>query len=419
MRVLSVNTSDVSGGAARAAWRIQEAVRKEGVDSKMFVRWKGSGSENVIGWERFEPKGVLYKVWDWFRNKVKNKVQHARWRRYEKTRKESFLSDLRSVPLHGALRKLDFDVLHLHWVNLRFFPLKELRKVRKPIVWTLHDSWAFCGVCHLSYECEGYKRRCGKCHVLGSEREFDLSRKVWEKKSCYYEGLNLHIVAPSRWMAQCAKESGLLGGFDVRVIPNSIDTEEFKPMKKMEARRMLGLEEGKKYVLFGAMNVLKDANKGWLEMREALKMITEKDVNLLLFGSQEPFNESVGVNVVNMGMISETERLVVLYSAADVTVVPSRSENLSCTIMESLSCGTPVVAFDLGGNGDMVVHKENGYLAKARDVEDFAHGIEWVLSHDAERLGMAGREKVVREFSMDVVGRKYAALYEELLNVKD
>ena len=414
IRVLSVSTSDYSGGAARAAYRIHLAVQEFGIDSRMFVKDKKTSDDRVSSVRDFVPHNVLYKAFDWVRNKVKNKWQHYQWGKYPK-RGPYFMSDLRSTDIGGALRKIDYDILHLHWVNLRFLPLDKLPK-DKPIVWTLHDSWPFCGVCHLPMDCHGYEKACGCCPSLFSGDRKDLSHRVWKKKQGYYHGLDLHVVTPSRWLAYCVRQSSLLGARDIRVIPNCLDTDGFCPGSREEACARLGLDLQKRHILFGAMNAVEDRNKGFEELVEALKHISPnhlEDTDLVVFGTTRLIPDRLGpLTVRSLGMLRKPEDIVAAYRAADVTVVPSLSENLSCTIQESLSCGTPVTAFAIGGNGDLIDHQVNGYLAREKDCEDLARGIRWCL--EQENLSAPARKKVLENYTPEVVGKRYAELYQSL-----
>ena len=421
LKVLSVCASDAGGGAPRAAYRIQQGVRDLGVDSRMFVKNKCTKDANVIALDDFIPHNPFYQAFDWTRNKVKNKIQHSRWNRYP-DREDIFMSDLRGTDLHGALRKLDYDVLHLHWINHRFIPLEDLPQ-DKPIVWTLHDSWPFCGICHYFFDCEEYKYHCGCCPLLRSNKSDDLSQEIWKKKSEIYKDLDLHIVTPSQWMAYCAQQSSLLKHFPVTVIPNCLDVNVFYPLEKESLsprwEKLQQLSDKKPLLLFGAVNAAKDKVKGFDHLISALKVLEkgDKDFEVVVFGaSGAELSIDVNIPIHYVGYVSNTDDLVSLYNLASVMVVPSLTENLSCAIMESLSCATPVVAFNIGGNGDMVEHKVNGYLAKEKDDADLAEGILWCLENNEDnRLGKAGREKVLQNYTFDAVCRQYKALYESVL----
>jgi glycosyltransferase involved in cell wall biosynthesis len=420
LKVLSVCTS-LGGGAGRAAFRIHQGVRDLGVDSRMFVKNKHGNDTSVISLDEFVPANPLYKAFDQARSKCENKLQHFHWNRYPQ-RENIFMSDLRGTDLHGALRKLDYDVLHLHWINNRFVSLKDLPK-NKPIVWTLHDSWPFCGICHYFFDCEGYKKRCGCCPFLHSNDDYDLSYQIWKKKQVIYKDLDLHIVTPSRWLGDCAKRSSLMERFPVTVIPNCLDINEFRPLNEKEiSPRWRNFQEKrfeKPFVLYGAMNAATDKRKGFSNLFSALGLLQERnhanDFELIVFGAaQSELSMDVSIPIHYVGYVYDTHELVSLYNLASVMVVPSLTENLSCAIMESLSCGTPVVAFNIGGNGDMIEHQKNGYLAKELDDADLAEGILWCLENNKEnQLGLAAREKVVKEYTYEAISRRYRELYEQ------
>ena len=411
VKVLSVCTSDSVGGAARAAYRIHQGVRGLGVQSRMLVKSKETNDPEVIPVDNFVPKNPVYKAFNWAREKYKNKLQHVQWDRYPE-REKLFMSDLRSIDLHGALRKLDYDVLHLHWINQRFVSLSDLPQ-GKPIVWSLHDSWPFCGVCHSFHECVGFKKECGCCPQLHSIHPNDLSHKIWKRKSEYYKDLNLHIVCPSQWLADRVKQSSLLGGFPIMVIPNCLDVDVFRPFYEEK-------KNGKPVVLFGAFNAANDKMKGFDKLLSALRLLERSghgnDFEVVVFGAHESeLTTDLSIPIRCVGFVGNTEQLVSLYSMANVMVVPSLSETFGQTASEALACGTPVVAFRCTGIQEVVDHQVNGYLAKPFEPEDLASGILWCLENNVDnRLGKAGREKVLREYTYQAVCGKYKELYETL-----
>lgn len=422
LKVLSVCTS-LGGGAGRAAYRIHQGVCGLGVDSRMLLKDGRGNDPNIMTLEGFAPKNLLYKAFDWTRNKVKNKIQHSRWNRYPQ-RDNVFMSDLRGMSLYGVLQKMEYDVLHLHWINRRFVSLLDLPQ-DKPIVWTLHDSWPFCGICHYFLNCKEYQWQCGCCPFLHSSEAKDLSYVVWKKKAEIYKHLNLHIVSPSGWLADCAKQSSLLKRFPVTVIPNCLDVEAFRTLNEKEiSPKWRGFQEKrwvKPFVLYGAINAAADKIKGFANLLSALRILEQRghsdSFEMIVFGATESeLSMNVGIPIHYVGYVGDTQELVSLYNLASVMVVPSLTENLSCTIMESLSCGTPVVAFNIGGNSDMIEHQKNGYLAQEMNDADLAEGILWCLENNADNcLGRNGREKVLRNYTFDVVCRQYKALYESVI----
>jgi glycosyltransferase involved in cell wall biosynthesis len=413
MRSVILNTYDKSGGAARAAFRLHKGLQGIGVDSRMLVQFKSGDDPSVIG-----PASKWARGFSLLRPTLDSLQLYLYRRRGPFIFSPAILPD--SLPAKVA--GLDPDLIHLHWVAGGFLRLETLRRFNRPLMWTLHDSWAFTGGCHLPFDCKRYRQSCGRCPELGSTKDRDLSRKVWERKKKAWQGLNLTVVTPSRWLAECARSSSLFRNFRVEVIPNGLNVERFKLMDKRIVRNFLSLPQDKKLVLFGAMNSTDDRNKGFRLLVQALRKVGQNgwsdEAELMVFGSSEPANPPhFGLKAHYMGRLHDDISLAMLYAAADVFVLPSIQENLPNTIMEALACGTPIVSFDVGGIPEMVEHQKNGYLAMAFDADELARGIGWVLE-DPDRsigLGKAAREKAVKEYALEVQSKRYLALYEEIL----
>jgi glycosyltransferase involved in cell wall biosynthesis len=408
MRVLIVSTSDVDGGAARAAYRLHKALIGQGLESLMLVQSKSLDDYTVLGLStRFE-KAI---------GKLRSILDPIPVQRYSKYTKSPFSPCW--VPfsnLVDRINDLNPDVVHLHWVAGGLLRIEDLPKIKAPIVWSLHDNWAFTGGCHIMWECNRYITSCGECPKLGSYKEEDLSRKVWlRKRSTFSKIPTMKIVGLSNWLADCAKQSSLFKNHDVVCLPNPINTKLFSPFNKSQARILLNLPSDKKIIAFGAMNATSDMNKGFNKLVHALDCVS-LEYELVIFGSSEP-EISVGFKqkAYYLGHLGDDLSLRVLYSAVDVMVVPSLQEAFGQTASESMSCGTPVVAF--GGTGllDIVDHQISGYLAKPFDTQDLAYGINWVLQHNnPEQLSHSARNKVLREFDSQLVAKKYISLYNSL-----
>lgn len=410
MKILIVNTSDIQGGAARAAYRLHKALLAEGVDSQMLVQSKSSDDFTVLG-----PQSKLQKVM----GKVRPSLDSIPIRRYKQRTKTLFSPSW--VPFSGLVDKingLNPDVVHLHWIAGGMLRIEDLAQIKAPIVWSLHDNWAFTGGCHIMWECERYKHSCGTCPRLGSPREDDLSRKVWlRKKSTFSKLPNMIIVGLSNWLANAAMQSSLFHDHQVICLPNPINTQVFSPFTKTQARVLLNLPKDKKLIAFGAMSATSDINKGFKQLEEALSVLSQ-DYELVVFGSSEPqFPPNFKQTAHYLGHLHDDVSLRALYSAADVMVVPSLQEAFGQTASESMSCGTPVVAFGATGLLDIVDHQLNGYLAQPFDTQDLANGIDWVIQHKApDKLSLAAREKVIREFDSQVVASKYINLYRQIIS---
>lgn len=437
MKVLSVNTNDTHGGAARAAMRIMQGAQQHGVETQMLVKEKHSPDTAVVPLQQFLPKNKLYRFADWGAQKIKNKYHHWLWRPYRKTKENMFMSDSRGTRLGGALQKLDYDVLHLHWINQRFIKLQDLPK-DKPIVWTLHDSWPFCGICHYFLECERYKTHCGNCPMLHSGKEKDLAYCIFEEKLRAYQDLNLHIVTPSSWLGECATQSALFGRFPVTIIPNCLETDVYRPLSEQEVderlsvaiernpalhtvKRAAGKKAAKPLILYGAMNAATDSIKGFASLLYALQTLDKQcfEANLVVFGASESDLSMLFEHIIVhfMGYVSETDLLVTLYNLADVMVVPSLTEVFGQTASEALACATPVVCFKTTGIQEVVDHQVCGYVAKMQDSEDLAQGIRWCLDNNKDgSLSIAARKKVLDNYTIERVGMQYAELYESIMS---
>lgn len=411
MKILIVNTSDIEGGAARAAYRLHKSLLALHVESQMLVQSKSSDDFTVISEDG--------KVAKYF-NKLRPILDSLHVRIYkERTQTPFSPSEIGFSHIVNMINTINPDIVHLHWICAGMMKIEDIARIHAPIVWSLHDNWAFTGGCHIMWECEKYKIECGACPRLGSEKENDLSKKVFNrKKNVFSKKKNITIVGLSRWLYACSKNSTLLKDKKHINLPNPIDTSIFKPFNKDKSRELWNLPKDKKLLLFGSIKATSDVNKGFKELSEALYKLTCKDIEFVVFGSSEPkVSQDFGFKTHYLGNLYDDVSLVTLYSAVDVMVVPSLQENLSNAIMESLACAIPVVGFDIGGNGDMIEHKFNGYLAKPYDIADLKDGIEWALHvKNYDELCQNAREKVLREFDSVVVAKKYISLYKEILN---
>jgi glycosyltransferase involved in cell wall biosynthesis len=318
------------------------------------------------------------------------------------------------------------DIVNLHWVGGGFMPLNYLKNFSTPIVWSMHDMWALTGGCHYDNFCGRYTDSCGRCPQL-SQKDKDLSHKIFHKKKKLWNGLPLTFVAASRWMAGEIKRSSLFNTSQVKIIPNGLDLQLYKPINKTQARNILGLPVDARYLLFGAMGIgsiagTGDPRKGFQHLIPALKRMADScnydDLRIIIYGCSEPEEPiDLGFPIHFMGRIQDDVSLVLINSSADVTLVPSVQETFGLVAIESMACGTPVVAFGATGLLDIIEHKINGYLANAYEEKDFAKGISWLLDDDKrrEKIASAAREKCEKEYEISNVAKKYRDLYSELL----
>lgn len=409
MKILMLSTSDIDGGAARAAYRLHQGFQAIGADSQMLVRAKLSNDRHVVAQN------------DWL-TKLSPTLVRFPMRKYANAGRVQFSPQWVPDTIAPAVAKINPDVVNMHWVCNGFLQIETLAKLKRPLIWTLQDMWPFTGGCHYNQGCDRYQHSCGDCPQLQSHREKDLSRNVWQRKAKAWKDINLTIVTPSEWMADCVRASSLFRDRRIEVIPFCLNTDKYRPHPKSLAREVLNLPQDKRLILYGALAATSDKRKGFDLLIPALRRLSDAglaaETEVAVFGSDEPENPvDIGFKAHYLGHLNDDISLSLAYSAADVMIVPSLQESFGQTASEGLACGTPVVAFDATGLRDIVDHQQNGYLAKPYEVEDLAQGIAWVLE-DGDRhtqLCHAAREKAVTAFPLDRQARRYITLIQDLV----
>ncbi|AFY32532.1 glycosyltransferase family 4 protein [Calothrix sp. PCC 7507] len=413
MKVLHISTSDMQGGAARAAYRLHKGLQNINVNSQMLVQEKSSDNRAV-----FAPEIRLFQGIE----RAKLTFDALPLKFYTQRKNTTF--SLQWIPDRTAskVNQIDPDIINLHWVGAGFMQIESIAKLKRPLVVTLHDMWFFTGGCHVSGECDRYTISCGACPQLHSSQDWDLSRWVWERKAKAWKDLHPTIVSPSSWIAKCAGNSSLLKNLPIQVIPHGLDTQKYRPINQRVARELLNLPQDKQLILFGAIQATSDSNKGFHLLQSALRDLSKSSwqdkLELVIFGASQPNNPTdLGFKTHYLGHINDDLSLAVIYSAADVMIVPSIQESFGQTASESLACGTPVVAFNATGLKDIINHQQNGYLAIPYASEDLAAGIIWVLENQDrhQKLSLCAREKAEREFTLENQARQYLALFENIL----
>lgn len=415
MRVLLVNTSERTGGAAVAANRLMKALINNGVKAKLLVREKESSTLTVVPL----PKSPMLR-WRflWERLVVFFHLHFQRKHLFEIDLANTG-TDITSLPEFQ-----EADIIHLHWINQGMLSLSDIRKILrsgKPVVWTMHDIWPATAICHLTLGCRNFMTYCHHCRLLpGKGSSHDLSSKVWERKQAMIDGENIYYVACSKWLESEAKRSKLLDGQKITSIPNPIDLHIYNRGVKTEARQRLGLPLDKKLILFASQRVTNE-NKGMGYLIEACRRLQDLSqvAVLILGGHAEEVVAQLPLEAFPLGYINDEHRIVDIYNATDVFVLPSLSENLPNTIMEAMACGVPCVGFKVGGIPEEIDHKKNGYVAEYRSSEDLARGIRWILTEaDYQALSDNAVHKVVQNYSQHSVAMKYLDVYHQAMAFK-
>lgn len=419
MKVVHLNTYDGNGGAGKACLRLNRALSDENIDSKVIVHYKFGKNPDI----RTFNSSALKKGYT-AATIILERVLGKRYLKPGMRTPFSFSWFGRSVIDHPDVKAA--DVVHLHWVNHSFLNpshLAEIARLNKPVVWTFHDSNAFTGGCHVRYTCDHYQRECGYCPLLKKSAADDISNKIWHQKNGAYKKLNFTIVAPSSWMLNSVLMSSLMKDKAIKQIPNTLDTGIFSPHDKKEAKAALGLPTDKFIFLSGFMPSRKDLHKGTEYLMQGFELLKTKlgvkadDVELVIFGNRASDQLPVfPFKTTFLGTIGSEKKLAECYAAADAFLIPSLEDNLPYTVMESLACGTPVIAFTTGGIPDMVKHEYNGYLATYKSAESFTAGMEWAIDYaDKQLLQKQARQTVMEYFSEQTIAKKHIKLYEQAI----
>lgn len=417
MRVLLLNTSERTGGAAIAANRLMDALSAEDIRARMLVRDKTTNDRKVVA---LEPSWRLKWNFVWERACI----WWANWLHKHRLFEVDICNTGTDITMLPEFRQA--DIIHIHWINQGFLSLKNIQAIiqsGKPIVWTMHDMWPFTGICHYTQGCEKYLTECHNCPILWKGSKNDLSRRIFRKKMSLLSHANIQFVGCSDWLSDMARASRMLGNRNIWSIPNAINTNLYHPISKHESRVHNNLPEDRHLLLFAAFKITNKI-KGIDYLCKAIEILTEahpdmKDkLGLVAVGQEaEALQERISIPVYPMGYITDEHRMVELYNAVDLFLIPTLQDNLPNTIVEAMACAVPCIGFNVGGLPQMIDHLHNGYIARYKDASDFANGIYWALTDGnyAELSEMALR-KAVESYSEHSIARQYIEVYNLALS---
>lgn len=417
MKVWHLSTDDLNGGAARAAYRLHMALLENGIESTMRVLTHQTANDRVISGKG--PRTLGQKI----QARLQAKLHELHARRFNTDNAIMHSFGHVSAGIVDEINCSDADVVNLHWI-VNLLSIEDIGRITKPLVWTLHDMWAFCGGEHIVPDNNAESRfRAGylPSNRPAGEAGPDLNRRAWLAKQHSWANQTFNIVTPGRWMANCASESVLFRQAPVKAIPNPLEMQYlWRPISKAYARAVLGLEQNKCYVLSGSAGGMPHL-KGEDLLKQAMLNITSTQAlkpELLVFGQYKPAGGHNWPCPVHwLGPVRDDHVMSLIYSAADVMAVPSRQDNLPNTAIEAHACGVPVVAFNIGGLPDIVTHQQTGWLSPAFDTQDLAQGLAWVLQDSTrwEALSAAARQQALERFSPEVVTKQYLAVYQQAI----
>jgi glycosyltransferase involved in cell wall biosynthesis len=430
-RVLYVSASDLYGGAARASYRTYSCLVDYGQQLGFEVGLRVNGSIGSDPSVRSGPPHGIPTQWLNLRLLL-NRLYRTRFRPSNQT-----LHSTAWLP-SGYLSELNansqgYHLLHLHWLGDWMLSIEEIGELALPVVWTMHDQWAFLGSEHYTNPAQpsepshcinryqhSYHKSCRPSYEQGP----DVNRRTWlRKRRSWRKPMN--IICPSRWMAECAQNSSLMHDWNIQVIPYPIDLASWAPADRRIARQLLNLPLDSLLILFGATGGASDPRKGGNLLFEALRILAGRpmfssmdSVQLIVFGEHRPLNPpEIGFPIHYEGTVADQLRLRLLYSAADIFLLPSYQDNLPNTGLEAHACGLPIVAFQSTGLLDIVEHQVTGLLAEAFDPASFALAIETLLLDPSKRaqMGIAARQRAERLWSPSRIAAMHAEFYHSVL----
>jgi glycosyltransferase involved in cell wall biosynthesis len=418
MRATLLSRWDVHGGAAVACNRLHQGLLADGVESTLCCYGKAGVVPHT---EELQPRRDF--VARLRRRLIRRQIASDRLC-YNKSRPSDSLweCDDRSEHASDLIAQLPpSDVLNLHWAHGCFDYRALFAALPKdlPLVWTLHDMHAFTGGCIFTLECDRFQRGCGCCPQLGSTKERDLAYRVFERKQQAIDAISreqLELVAPSQWLADACRRSRLFGRFRCHVCPNGVDTQAFAPQNKRLMREALGLAADERAILFIAASTT-DRRKGITQLFEALRMHHLGERAMLLSLGRGCPNVPRGCRHRHLGYVANEHLLSIVYSAADVLVLPTLADNLPNVVLEAMACGTPTVAFDVGGLREMIEPGTTGLLVSPGSAVELGDCIASVLFDDSlrELMNLKSRERAVQEYSLDVQASRYIEIFSGLI----
>jgi glycosyltransferase involved in cell wall biosynthesis len=413
IRIAHLSYSDGQGGAPKAALRIHLSLKKRSeIISHLYVIEK----QTKYSMQRKKDSGIYGLLKKKIIEKLANTIKI-----FFLSRKMTSSSAIYNNDWDKFFNNSNYDIINFHWINRETISIEEIGRIKKPIVWSLHDMWAFCGGENIS---ENQRYICGykKNNMPLYEKGFDFNRWLWNRKLKNWKN-NINLVAPSKWLFDCVRSSLLMKNFNKTIIPYPIKTDLWKVRNKNECKKILKLDPKCNYILI----IMSYAETGWkggdlfLNALNYLKQKKFKNFDVILIGNpNENYKNSLsgcGFKIHDYGYVSNLEKQKIIYNASDLIVVPSRYDNLPMAASEASLCGIPVVAFNVCGLKDLVVHKKTGWLAKPFNIKSLAKGIIYILNNNKikKRMSYFSRQNALKKYNENRISRQYLKFYDKVL----
>jgi glycosyltransferase involved in cell wall biosynthesis len=420
LKVIHLSAFDLENEGI-AAYRLHMELIRTGINSFMPILKKNIHGAS-IAWdscmEKHDAQHKSFSLWPHFLNNWKNNLLQFP----QRSRSMGIFSKPESlIPIEQQLES--FDIVHLHWVSgLLDIPTMQKRFAGHSVVWTLYDMNPFTGGCHYSQDCTRYETSCHDCPQLGLGLDSeDMALKFWRIKQENYRAINMNIVTQSRRLGQLSRNSALLECYPHYVIPCGIDLKDYYPVDSIESRQQLGISENAKIILFETP-LFDEYRKGCDLLYDVIRNLSyisknsDAKIILAVFGPSNLIINESACQIQYLGDLKSISERRLAYSAADAFLLPSREEYTPSNVIESLACGTPVAAFDIGDLSEIILHQETGYLASFPDVEDLAKGIHWLIYNKNENIRNKCRNQIFNQHDISIQAKNYLKLYHHIIS---
>lgn len=403
-KVLHLNFSD-NGGAAIAVLRIHDALKRHNYKSKILVAEKINNSNDVF---------CNQNIFDKFIWKQKKKISRNLKFVFKTKNKNTHTISFINSNILSQINKYDPDIINIHWIGNEFISLKQISKINKPIVWTLHDMWLYSGAEHYTTD-KRFIHGYNKDNRNSDESGFDINRWVWNKKKKYLNK-NMKIISTSSWQYQNAKKSYLLKNLDICKVPLPIDTDAWKPIDQKNSRNDLGWINDKIYFLFGFSDYSRKNIKGLdiaLDLFDKFNKANDNNCILNIFGKiDKKYIDKENINI--LGEINNPSELRKIYSASNLLLNPSRLESFGQVALEALACGLPILVNKGTGTNDLILSDEMGYILENEISSNFNSLLEWFNKNCLNNNQDLLHQKIKEYFSYDVIAKSYIKVLNKI-----
>jgi glycosyltransferase involved in cell wall biosynthesis len=393
-QILMISHSNSKGGAARAASRLFNCLTKENCHVEFLVAKKYGNNNSVSTISAVQNLALV------FLSRLDKFICNILEPGGENWKSGAFFGVLSAKKLN----KKNVDVINLHWIGHGLISLRQLNKIEKPVVWTLHDEWLLNAISH--YPQENKSQRVPH----GFIRSYILEKRIRTKKK-FISKNNVNLITINSSVARQIKtwcpES------KIYTVVNPVDTSEFFPRSDEGLRSIMQLSDAKPIVLF--LGGTGDPRKGWDLLEQSLDLC-HSNFDLLMIGeaNKKLSGKSNQINIKSFQPIDNNAKLSQLYSIATAVVIPSRFEGLPQVATEALCCATPIIGFDIGGLKDIIIENKNGHLVSRFDSFKLAKAIDLVVSNKKDFYRKFCSEFAVGHFSFNAVAQQYITIIDEI-----